>query len=88
MSTEAVLSSPLRVFTVSFVLVFLNMAAWSLASPLFSSPDEPAHVVHAVALDHGQLIGTPVGGSSSAITAVTVPASIAGQWPVLRLLSL
>ena len=53
------------------------MAAWSLASPLFSSPDEPAHVVHAVALDHGQLIGTPVGGSSSAITAVTVPASIA-----------
>jgi hypothetical protein len=75
--TEAVLSSPLRVFTVSFVLVFLNMAAWSLASPLFSSPDEPAHVVHAVALDHGQLIGTPVGGSSSAISAVTVPASIA-----------
>ena len=75
--TEAVLSRPLRVFTVSFVLVFLNMAAWSLASPLFASPDETTHTVRAVALVHGQLIGTPVGGSSSPITSVTVPASIA-----------
>jgi hypothetical protein len=81
--TEAVLSRPLRVFTVSFVLVFLNMAAWSLASPLFASPDEPAHVVRAVALDHGQLIGTAVGGVSNPVTSVTVPASIAdgGRYP-------
>lgn len=81
--TEAVLSRPVRIFTVSFVLVFLNMAAWSLASPLFASPDEPAHVVRAVAVDHGQLIGTPVGGPSSSVTSVTVPASIADseQYP-------
>ncbi len=70
------LARPGRVFAVSFALVFLSIAAWSLATPLYASPDEPAHVVHAVALDHGQLIGTPVGGPSSAIIRVTVPASI------------
>jgi hypothetical protein len=30
---------------------------WGLADPLFAGPDEPAHVIRAVGLDHGQLIG-------------------------------
>ncbi len=55
------------------VLAFLNMAAWSIATPLFASPDEPAHVVRAVALVHGQLIGKTVRNAGNAITDVTVP---------------
>jgi hypothetical protein len=35
-------------------------SAWSLAVPLFASYDESAHVVHAVALVHGQFVGHPV----------------------------
>ena len=73
---DAVLSRPRRVFTVAFMLTFLSMAAWSLATPLFASPDEPAHVLRAVSLDHGQLIGRSIGGDSNPNTSVTVPASI------------
>ncbi|HXY45618.1 MAG TPA: hypothetical protein VEH29_15635, partial [Acidimicrobiales bacterium] len=71
------LAQPGKVFAVAFVIVFLNISAWSLATPLFASPDEPAQVIHAAALVRGQLIGTPIHGSSSAYTAVTVPALIA-----------
>jgi len=73
----SVLAQPGKVFAVAFVIVFLNISAWSLATPLFASPDEPAQVIHAAALVRGQLIGTPIHGSSSAYTAVTVPALIA-----------
>jgi Predicted membrane protein (DUF2142) len=59
---------------VAFVLIFLNMSAWSLATPLFASPDEPTHVVRAVALVRGQLIGNPIPGSLGAYSLVTVPA--------------
>lgn len=34
---------------------------WALATPPLASPDEPAHVIRAVALTHGQLMGTPFG---------------------------
>ena len=71
----SVLAQPRKVFAIAFALVFLNMAAWSLATPLFAPPDENAHVIHAVALVHGQIIGTPIKGSS--FTSVTVPALIA-----------
>ena len=82
--TEAVLSRPRRVFTVAFALVFLSMAAWSLATPLYASPDEPAHVLRAVSLDHGQLIGRSIGSDSNPNTSVTVPASIGegSRYPV------
>ena len=72
------LSQPRRAFAVTLVPVFLVMSAWSLATPLFASPDEPTHVIRAVALDHGQLIGNSDGGPASAFTFVTVPALIAG----------
>ncbi|HWC12828.1 MAG TPA: DUF2142 domain-containing protein [Acidimicrobiales bacterium] len=39
----------------SFVLFFALGSLWSLASPLFSVPDEPSHVVWAAAVARGQL---------------------------------
>ena len=36
---------------------FVAVAAWSFASPLGSGPDEPAHLVRAVSLVRGQLVG-------------------------------
>jgi hypothetical protein len=50
-------SSPRRVWWTSFVLVTLLIGLWSIADPLFAGPDEPAHVVRAVAVSHGQLTG-------------------------------
>ena len=57
---------PWRVFAVVLVLAFVNMAVWSLATPLFASPDEPAQVARAVALVHGQLIGKTVKNAGNA----------------------
>jgi hypothetical protein len=71
----SVLAQPRKVFAIAFVLVFLNMFAWSLATPLFAAPDENAHVIHAAAVVRGQIIGAPIHGSS--FTSVTVPALIA-----------
>jgi len=32
---------------------------WGLANPPFAAPDEPAHVIRAFSLDHGELTGKP-----------------------------
>lgn len=40
------------------VLLFALAAAWSLATPLMASPDEPSHVVKAAAVVRGQWSGT------------------------------
>ncbi len=74
-AARSVLSRPHKVFAVAFALVFLNMAAWSLATPLFSGPDEGDHIVHAAAVVRGEFIGSPNPGSS--FTSVTVPALMA-----------
>jgi len=74
-AATSVLAQPRKVFAIAFVLVFLNMSAWSLATPLFAAPDENAHLIHAAALVRGQIIGTPIHGSS--FTSVTVPALFA-----------
>lgn len=42
----------------SFALFLAVGAAWALASPIYSGPDEPSHVVHAAAIPRGDLIGT------------------------------
>ena len=49
--------TPRRMWVTSFVIVTSLTALWSLANPLFAGPDEPAHVIRAVALAHGQLTG-------------------------------
>jgi hypothetical protein len=41
----------------SFVLVSVLAGLWCLASPVYAGPDEPSHVIRAVAIDHGQLTG-------------------------------
>src|ERR1700677_3250642 len=64
---------PWRVFVVVFVLAFVNMAVWSLATPFFASPDEPAQVARAVALVHGQLIGKTVRNDGNPTTDITIP---------------
>jgi hypothetical protein len=51
-------STPRRTWWASFVLVSALAGLWSLASPLYAGPDEPSHVIRAVALDHGQLTGS------------------------------
>jgi Predicted membrane protein (DUF2142) len=70
---RGLVARPWRVFVIVLVLAFLNMAVWSLATPFFASPDEPAQVARAVAIDHGQLIGKTVKNAGNAITHVTVP---------------
>lgn len=64
-------------FAVCVLVTFGNFAAWSLATPLFASPDEPTQVIHAAAAVRGQLVGVTVDGARSAYTGVTVPAVFA-----------
>jgi hypothetical protein len=53
---------------------FLLGAAWALASPLLSGPDEPAHIVRAEAIVRGQLIGRPMSSNPEyPFTSVLVP---------------
>jgi Predicted membrane protein (DUF2142) len=54
---EGLRSSDRRVWLTSFALVTLLSGLWALGNPLYAGPDEPAHVIRAVALDHGQLTG-------------------------------
>jgi hypothetical protein len=50
-------TSPRNAWWASFVIVTSLTGLWSLASPVFAGPDEPAHVIRAIALDHGELTG-------------------------------
>ena len=69
----SLVARPWRVFVIVLVLAFGNMAVWSLATPFFASPDEPAQVARAVALVHGQLVGRTVKNAGNAITDITIP---------------
>ncbi len=44
----------------SFVLLMVVMGSWAFASPLFSSPDEPSHVVKGAAVARLQFLGRQV----------------------------
>jgi hypothetical protein len=46
-----------RTFLVWFAVLFGLSLLWSLASPLFSGPDEPDHIMRAETVLHGQLVG-------------------------------
>jgi hypothetical protein len=50
-------SSTPSIWCTSFALVAVLTGLWVVADPLYAGPDEPAHVIRAVALDHGQLTG-------------------------------
>ncbi|MCU1514591.1 MAG: hypothetical protein JWO10_1681 [Microbacteriaceae bacterium] len=60
----------LKVFLPAFVLILLMTTLWSLASPIFSIPDENAHAVKAVAQVHGELIGHRVAGERQLVMDV------------------
>ena len=65
-----------RIWAVSFVVIWLAAAAWSVASPVGSGPDEPAHLIRAASLVRGELLGKPlrhVTSSNKAYLAVKVP---------------
>ena len=51
-------STPRRVWLTSFVLVTSLSAVWALSQPVFAGPDEPAQVVRAHAIDHGDITGS------------------------------
>lgn len=44
----------------TFLLVFGVYASWSLATPMFASPDEPAHMIRAEAIVRGDAAGRGV----------------------------
>jgi hypothetical protein len=46
-------------FALAFVTFMLALSAWSLATPLFSAPDEPAHIIKAASVVGGDFMGTP-----------------------------
>jgi len=68
-------ASPRRQWLTTFALVSLLSGLWALASPLFSGPDETAHVVHAAAIARGEWTGREPEDDDAprAAVEVTVP---------------
>ncbi len=69
-------------FLAAFVVAFFACGLWSLATPLFAGPDEPAHVIKAAAVVRGQLVGSSVGGPKSPFARVQVPEYYATTRPI------
>lgn len=68
-------------FLIAWLGLSLASFAWAASTPLGASPDEPAHVIKAASVAHGQFIGEPT--DAPAVTRVQVPAGLAqaGAWP-------
>ncbi len=64
---------PRLVFMASLVLFFLMFSAWSLGTPVAGSPDEPNHIIKAVAVAHGQFLGQQPDGPGSPFVVVKAP---------------
>lgn len=67
----------LAVWCAAFVVLATMSMAWALATPMAGSPDEPAHIIRAVSIVRGELVGAHVPGKSEAWTQVQVPATYA-----------
>ncbi len=63
------------------LLIFGLLAAWSLATPNYAAPDEPAQAFRAASLVRGQLLGVAENGPGSAWVAVKVPTTLASYDP-------
>lgn len=46
-----------RVFLATWAIIFTLLACWAFASPLGAGPDEPAHLVKAYGVSHGDFVG-------------------------------
>ena len=80
--TEVDRVSDRRVWWSAFALYSALIILWLLAMPLFSSPDENAHVVKAAAVVRGQLLGTDEhNAAGDTLTHVTVPAAFVSDVP-------
>ncbi|TFD42461.1 DUF2142 domain-containing protein [Cryobacterium sp. TMT2-10] len=64
--------SPRSTFWIAFVLIAMLATLWSLASPIFSVPDENAHAAKAIAQVRGDLTGHAVAGVKHSV--VNLPA--------------
>ena len=53
--------SPRAAFWVSFLLLFVVIAGWSVTNPAMASPDEPAHAVKAAATVRGEFFADESG---------------------------
>lgn len=48
---------PLRLFAAVFCTLFVLITAWSLATPIYSVPDEASHTVRATTAVRGEIVG-------------------------------
>jgi hypothetical protein len=51
-------ATPRRLWWSAVVIFCVLGACWSIATPLFASPDEPSHVVRAASVVRGQILGS------------------------------
>lgn len=54
---SALTRTPRRIFLGALAVFFILSAAWSLATPLGGSPDDPAHMIKAAATARGEING-------------------------------
>ena len=64
-----------------FLIVFTLLTAWSLATPRYAAPDEPAHAYRAASLVRGQLLGRPVNVPGDPRVVVQVPTTLTAVGP-------
>jgi Predicted membrane protein (DUF2142) len=68
-------ASPRRQWWSAFAVMMALGVCWSLATPLFASPDEPDHVIRAASIVRGQILGSePHGKKNDGSLEVQVPA--------------
>jgi len=72
-----------RFWWLAFGLYFALAGLWSLSTPLYGGPDEPAHVVKAAAVVRAQLVGDQVAGGKGFERTVRVPAEFAAAQPAV-----
>lgn len=74
--------SPRRTWWAMFAALGAAMTLWALSMPLFSSPDEPSHVVKAAAVVRGQFSGhDEARKNGTTVTIVRIPGDLIGPTP-------
>lgn len=72
---------PAAVWAAWFIGLALLLTTWALAIGRYGGPDEPAHVVRAYAVAHGDLRGAPTGEFTSGYRIVSVPVGLGSGDP-------
>jgi Predicted membrane protein (DUF2142) len=68
--------NPLRIGLAAGIVLAALLATWAAAIGRYGGPDEPAHVLRAYAVAHGEVVGDEVAGLPSGYRAVVVPAAL------------